>query len=69
LDATTLSGGRGAIVFDGSENSAQKKRFWVIEKAGTVKFTLEENELKPESRLTITGFHMYGHKSDESYVE
>jgi len=57
LDATTLLVGRGNIVFDGNGKSPRRRRFWVIEKAGTVKFTLEENELKPECRLTVTGFH------------
>jgi len=59
LDATTLPEEQGAIVFDGNDKSQRRNRFWVIEKAGTVKFTLEQNELQPDSRLTITGFQYF----------
>jgi len=31
-----------------------------MEKAGTVRFTLETNGLKPDSRLTISGFRDAG---------
>jgi len=55
LDASKLLGGRGAIVFNGSDMSWRKRRFWIMEKAGTVKFTLHANELKSDSRLTIAG--------------
>jgi len=69
LDATTLPEERGAIVFNGKKLPSQRRRFWVIEKAGTVNFTLEENELKSDSRLTITGFHYGGGKESEVYIK
>jgi len=56
LDMTTLPYGRGAIFFEGNKTSARKRRFWVLEKAGTVKFTLDPNDLKADSRLTISRF-------------
>jgi len=69
LDATRLPEGQGAIVFNGNKTSPQKRRFWAIEKAGTVKFTLQENALEPDSRLTITGFRWLGEKIiDQVYI-
>jgi len=56
LDATTLPEGLGAIVFDGNKIPSRQRRFWLIEQAGKIKFTLEKNDLKPDCRLTITGF-------------
>jgi len=56
LDATTLPYGRGTIVFDGKQMTFQKRRFWILERAGNVKFTLGGNDLKPNFRLTLTGF-------------
>jgi len=56
LDVSTLRDGRGAIVFDGKELFVRKRRFWTLEKAGEMKFTLENNELQEDSRLTISGF-------------
>jgi len=53
---STLPDGRGAIVFDGNEMSPQIRRFWTLEKAGEMRFTLEKNQLKPDSRITISGF-------------
>jgi len=54
-----LPGGHGAIVFTenyGNQMYPKKRRFWALEKAGTVKFTLEGIKFKPDTRLTITGF-------------
>jgi len=68
VDATTLPEGRGAIVFDGNGKSPRSRTFWVIEKAGTVKFTLNENNLTADSRLTITGFRWTG-DTDEVYIK
>jgi len=56
LDVSTLPDGRGAIVFDGKEISRRRRRFWTLERAGEMKFTLESNELKEDSRITISGF-------------
>jgi len=58
-----LPEGRGKIVFNGKGMSPRKRRFWIMEKAGTVKFTLETNALKSDCRLTITGF------KDASYYD
>jgi len=55
LDASTLTNGRGEIVFNGNKMSPRKRRFWILEKAGTVKFTMENNNLKLDSRITISG--------------
>jgi len=52
----TLRNGRGGIVFDGNGMPPLKRRFWVLEKAGTMKFTLDPYYLKPESSLTKFGF-------------
>jgi len=70
LDANSLPEGQGAIVFHGSDKFPQRRKFWVIEKAGMVKFTLEENELEPDSRLTISGFSRRGEKEkdNENYI-
>jgi len=65
LDVTTLPGGRGAIVFEGNKTSARRRRFWVLERAGTVKFTLDDNDLKADSRLTISGFKTVNYKYDQ----
>jgi len=70
LDVTTLPHGRGGIVFDGKEKSlSQKRRFWVLEKVGTAKFTLDVNDLKPDCRLTITGFLTDGMLREEVYLK
>jgi len=47
------------------------KRFWVLEKAGTVKFTLVRNLLKINYDLIITGFQTGSHdtEEDEIYIE
>jgi len=68
LDATTLFDGRRSIVFDGEEMSPRKKRFWTLEIAGTVKFTLSSNGLKPDSRLTISGFQTTTEYLTEVYI-
>jgi len=68
VDATTLPEGRGAIVFDGNGKSPERRTFWVVEKAGTVKFTLQKNNLTADSRLTITGFRWTG-DTDEVYIK
>jgi len=59
---------RGAIVFDGNKMSDRKRRFWVLEKAGTVRFLLEKNDLKPDSRLTISEFPKYNSGTHISQV-
>jgi len=73
LDATTLPRGRGKIVFDGNRMSARKRIFWVLEKAGTVKFTLDANDLDPDSSLTISGFKIanfvYGQPTSDYFEE
>jgi len=56
LDASTLQGGLGAIVFDGKETSLRKRTFWVLENAGEMRFILENNNLTPDSRVSISGF-------------
>jgi len=67
LDTTTLIKERGAIVFDGNVMTARKRRFWVIEKAGTVKFALDKNNLKADSRLTISGFKIINYKTNQPF--
>jgi len=72
LDATTLlQGGRGRIVFDGNKKPQRNRRFWALEKAGTVKFTLVRNLLKINYDLIITGFQTgsYDAEEDEVYTE
>jgi len=56
LDVSTLLDGRGAIVFDENEMPPRKRRFWTLEKAGEMRFTMKNNELRPDSRITISGF-------------
>jgi len=56
LDLTKLPGGQGKIFFVGNRMPEWKTRFWVLEKPGTVKFTLDANDLKHDPRLTISGF-------------
>jgi len=56
LDVSTLRDGQGTIVFDGKEMSLRKRRFWTLERAGEMRFTMENNELQPDSRITISGF-------------
>jgi len=56
LDATTIFDGQTAIVFDEKEVPPRRRRFWTLEKAGEMKFTMEKNELQPDSRITISGF-------------
>jgi len=69
LDATTLPQGLGGIVFDGKVMPQRKRRFWVLERAGTVKFTLVTNDLKPDSRLTLTGFGKDTWQKNEIYIK
>jgi len=59
---STLSDGRGAIVFGGTEIAPRQRKFWLFEKAGEMRFTLEKNELQGDSRITISGF-----KTTEKY--
>jgi len=56
LNVSTLPEGRGAIVFDGDKMSLCHRRFWILQKAGTVRLTMENNELQRDSRITISGF-------------
>jgi len=56
LDASTLSDCRGIIAFEEKEIFSGKRRFWVLENAGEMRFTLEKNELQSDSRVTISGF-------------
>jgi len=69
LDATTLPGGRGTLVFDENRTFSRKRRFWVLEKAGTVKFTLDANDLKEDSRLTISGFKTTEELNSSGFLE
>jgi len=48
--------------------SPRKRRFWTTEKAGMVKFTLDSNSLKPDSRLTISGFIKEESSLNEVYM-
>jgi len=58
LNVSTLHDGRGAIVFDGKKMSPRKRRFWILERAGEMSFIiiLQNNDLEPDSRITISGF-------------
>jgi len=70
LDVSTLHDGRGAIVFDGKEMVPRRRRFWTLERAGEMTFTLENNELHPHSRITISGFKTtVGRNSDDHLDE
>jgi len=74
LDATTLPAGVGAIIFNGNKMPTRNgRRFWVLERAGTVKFTLDSNDLKLGTRLTISGFLAVKYDSleylDEVYIK
>jgi len=47
VEVTSLPGRHGTVVFDGSnKTSPRKRRFWVIENAGEMQFTIEYNDLK-----------------------
>jgi len=69
LDVSTLSDGRGAIVFDGKEMSSCKRRFWTLEKAGEMRFTLKNNELQRDSRITISGFKTTENINSEDHLD
>jgi len=45
------------------------RKFWVFEKAGTMKFTLDSNELKPDTHLAIVGFDRVAQLTDEVYFK
>jgi len=52
----------------------RKRRFWTFEKAGEMKFTMDRNELQPDSPITISGFKttQYYHSDDfldEVYIK
>jgi len=64
---STLPFGRGAIEFDGKESPPRRRRFWTLEKAGKMRFTLENNELEEYSRITISGFKTTETKDSLSY--
>jgi len=53
--------------------STRKSIFWVLEKAGTAKFTLDDNDLEPDARLTISGFkitnYIYGQPTSDYFEE
>jgi len=48
--------------------SPRKKRFWILENAGEMKFTLENNDIQPNSRLTISGFMTSTRSQDSGYL-
>jgi len=66
---STLPEGRGVIVFVGKEMTLRKIRFWTFEKAGEMKFTLESNELKEDSRITISGFKTTENKWSKDHLD
>jgi len=68
LDVSTLPDGQGAIVFDENQMSQRKRRFWVLEKGGEMRFTMDDNYLKPESRITISGFKTTEKWSFSDYI-
>jgi len=68
VNAKELPGGSGGLIFDGNQFSLRKRRYWILENAGTIKFTLDKNNLKPDSRLTISGFDSTL-DIDEFYIE
>jgi len=43
-------------VFDGNIMSPLRRRFWVLEKGGTTRFTIEHNDLKPIPVLLFVDF-------------
>jgi len=56
LDVTNLPNRLGSIIFDGNDMPQQKRRFWILEKAGTIKFTVVKHDFMPGSLITISGF-------------
>jgi len=66
---STLPDGRGRIFYDGNEMSTRKRRFWILERAGEMRFTLDNNELTPDSRITISGFKKTEWKDSPHYLE
>jgi len=69
LDVSTLLDGQGGIIFDENEMSSRKRRFWTLERAGEMRFTLEKNELKPGSRITISGFKTTVNYDSSDYLD
>jgi len=61
--------GRGAIVFDGKELPPRKRRFWTLEKAGEMRFILENNKLEEYSRITISGFKTTENWNSEDHLD
>jgi len=49
LDMFTLSNGIESIRFDGNSNYLRKRRFWVLEKAGTITFIVVKADFSPGS--------------------
>jgi len=68
LNATYLPQGRGSIFFDETRMSHRKRRFWILENTGQVKFTLERNQLNQGSRITIAAFTSDARRTDEIYI-
>jgi len=56
LDVSTLPENRGAIVFEGNALALRKRRFWVLDKAGRITFTVVKTDFSPGSFITIYGF-------------
>jgi len=54
---STLSNGIGSIWFDGNSNFLRKRRFWVLENAGTITFTVRKTDFSPGSFITVHGFN------------
>jgi len=67
LDVSSLPDGRGVIVFDEKEMSPKKRTFWTLEKAGEMRFSLENSKLRPHFYITISGFKTTVH--EDSFEE
>jgi len=67
IDASTLPNGSGSIIFDGKE--IRKRTFWVFEEAGTIIFTVENNNLQPGCRITITEFKNITAESNDTVLK
>jgi len=69
LDVSTLPNGLGSIVFDENYNSLRKRRFWVLEKAGTIKFIVVKIHFNKGFRITIFGFKTTANRNSEDYLD
>jgi len=66
---STLPDGRGAIVFDGKKMCQRKRKFWTLENARQMSFTMDSNELQPDSRITISGFKTTQYYNSTDYLD